>query len=102
MLLIPRETPGISMTMLHKVGHNAMPSWDIGFQDVDVPEDALLGQDGAGFRQLMGTLQYSRSSQAAGCIGRGQAVVDLAVAHAQRCCRDQPIGRDNPKPSELI
>jgi alkylation response protein AidB-like acyl-CoA dehydrogenase len=90
------------MTMLHKVGHNAMPSWDIGFQDVDVPEDALLGQDGAGFRQLMGTLQYSRSSQAAGCIGRGQAVVDLAVAHAQRCCRDQPIGRDNPKPSELI
>jgi hypothetical protein len=24
------------------------------------------------------------------------------VAQAQRCCRDQPIGRDNPKPSELI
>jgi alkylation response protein AidB-like acyl-CoA dehydrogenase len=94
MLLVPRDAPGITMTKLPKVGHNAMPSWDIGFQDVEVPDSALLGEEGRGFRHLMGTLHYSRASQAAGAIGRGQAVVDIAVAHAkERQQFGQPIGK---------
>ena len=94
MLLIPRDTPGISMTKLPKVGHNCMPSWDISFQDVDVPDEALMGEEGRGFRHLMATLHYGRASQAAGAIGKGQAVVDLAVAHAkERSQFGQPIGK---------
>lgn len=94
MLLIPRDTPGISMTKLPKVGHNCMPSWDISFQDVDVPHEALMGEEGRGFRHLMATLHYGRASQAAGAIGKGQAVVDLAVAHAKdRAQFGQPIGK---------
>jgi alkylation response protein AidB-like acyl-CoA dehydrogenase len=94
MLLIPRHAPGISMTPLAKVGHNCMPSWDIGFQDVDVPGDALMGEEGGGFRHLMATLQYGRAGQAAGAVGRGQAVVDLAVAHAkERQQFGRPIGK---------
>ena len=94
MLLIPRDTPGITMTPLAKVGQNCMPSWDIGFQDVDVPHDALMGDEGRGFRHLMATLHYGRAGQAAGAVGRGQAVVDLAVAHArERQQFGQPIGK---------
>jgi alkylation response protein AidB-like acyl-CoA dehydrogenase len=94
MLLIPRDTPGITMTELAKVGHNCMPSWDIGFQDVDVPDTALMGAEGHGFRHLMATLHYGRAGQAAGAVGRGQAVVDLAVAHAkERQQFGQPIGK---------
>jgi alkylation response protein AidB-like acyl-CoA dehydrogenase len=93
MLLIPRDAPGITMTQLEKVGHNCMPSWDIGFQDVDVPHTALMGEAGQGFRHLMATLQYGRAGQAAGAVGKGQAVVDLAVAHArERVQFGQPIG----------
>ena len=94
MLLIPRNTPGITMTKLAKVGHNCMPSWDVGFQDVDVPAEALMGDEGRGFKHLMATLHYGRASQAAGAIGKGQAVVDLAVAHAkERQQFGRPIGQ---------
>ena len=94
MLLIPRDTPGITMTPLAKVGQNCMPSWDIGFQDVDVPAEALMGEEGGGFRHLMATLHFGRAGQAAGAVGKGQAVVDLAVAHARdRVQFGQPIGK---------
>ena len=93
MLLVPRATPGISMTVLDKVGHHCMPSWDIGFDDVVVGADALMGEAGGGFRHLMSTLHYSRAGQAANSVGQAQRAVDLARAHAlERRQFGQPIG----------
>jgi alkylation response protein AidB-like acyl-CoA dehydrogenase len=80
--LIPRHTPGIHMTRLNKVGNNCMSSWDIGFDNVDVGDDALMGEEGKGMRNMMTTLQYSRTGQAALCIGLAQAAVDGAKAFA--------------------
>ena len=83
MLLVPRETPGISMTVIPKVGQNCMPSWDIGLQDVEVGDDALMGEAGQGFKHLMSTLHYSRAGQAANSVGQAQRAVNLAVQHAR-------------------
>lgn len=83
MLLVPRHTPGISMTPLAKVGHHCMPSWDIGFDEVEVGEEALMGEVGQGFRHTMSTLHYSRAGQAANAVGQSQKAVDLAVAYAK-------------------
>ena len=83
MLLVPRNTPGIHMTLLEKVGHNCMPTWDIGFENVDVDLDVLMGEEGRGFRCLMSTLHYSRASQAAGAVGQSQNAVNLALQHAK-------------------
>jgi len=80
--LIPRKTPGITMTRLQKVGNNCMSSWDIGFEDVEVPGTALMGEEGKGMRNMMKTLQYSRTGQAALCIGLAQAAVDSTKAFA--------------------
>jgi len=82
-LLVPRATAGISMTILPKVGHHCMPSYDIAFDSVEVPEDALMGEEGSGLRNLMSTLQYSRSGQAANSVGQSQRAVDIAVAYAK-------------------
>lgn len=81
MLLVPRATAGIHMTVLPKIGNNSMPSFDIAFDDVEVPEDSLLGTEGDGFRVLMSTLQYSRSGQAANAVGQAQAVVEMVGTH---------------------
>jgi alkylation response protein AidB-like acyl-CoA dehydrogenase len=81
--LVPRETPGLSMTRLHKLGNNCLTSWDVGYDNVTVPDTALLGREGEGFKHLLSTLQYSRSGQAANAVGQAQAAVDLAVAHAR-------------------
>lgn len=93
MLLVPRGAPGINMTLLEKAGQNCLPSWDIGFEDVDVDESALMGEEGGGFRHLRSTLQYSRASQAANAVGQAQHAVDVALAHArEREQFGQPIG----------
>jgi alkylation response protein AidB-like acyl-CoA dehydrogenase len=93
LFLVPRHTPGIHMSLLEKVGHNCMPSWDIGFDDVVVPEDALFGQEGMGFKHVLSTLQYSRAGQAANSIGQAQRAVELARDFAQhRIQFGRPIG----------
>jgi alkylation response protein AidB-like acyl-CoA dehydrogenase len=82
------------MTELPKVGNHAMPSWDIGFDDVFVEDDARLGDEGRGFRNLMSTLHYSRASMAATVTGCAQAAVDVALAHArERRQFGRPIGQ---------
>lgn len=83
MLLVPRAAPGIAMTKLPKVGNHSLTSWDIGFDDVFVPDENLLGPEGEGFRCLMSTLAYSRAGQAANALGQAQAAIDLAAAHVR-------------------
>ncbi|MDO9502035.1 acyl-CoA dehydrogenase family protein [Falsiroseomonas sp.] len=94
LFLVPTATPGIAMTRLPKVGNNCMPSFDIGLDDVELPADALLGEEGRGFAQMMSTLHFSRASMAATVTGAAEAALRIALAHAQdRVQFGQPIGR---------
>lgn len=93
LLLVPPATAGISMTELPKIGNNAMPSFDVGFDDVSAPYSCLLGVEGEGFRALMSTLHYARASMAATVTGCAQAATDAALAHARvRRQFGRPIG----------
>ena len=83
MFLIPPDAAGISMTPLAKVGNNCSLSWDIGFEDVFVPDDAVLGEVGKGFSILRDTLKYARAGLAASVTGVAQAAVDCALSHAK-------------------
>lgn len=92
--LVPTRTPGLSMTPLAKIGNHCMPSFDIGFDDVVVPQDALMGEEGNGFAHVLSTLHYSRASLAATATGAAQAAVDIAVDHVRnRVQFGRPIGR---------
>lgn len=94
LFLVPPRSPGVSMTPLLKVGNNCMPSFDIGFDEVFVPHDALIGVEGEGFANLMSTLHYSRASMSATVTGCAQAAVDAALAHArERIQFGRPIGK---------
>jgi alkylation response protein AidB-like acyl-CoA dehydrogenase len=93
MFLVPPRAPGIAMTQLPKIGNNAMPSWDIGFDEVAVDDAALVGAEGRGFRHLMSTLHYSRAAMAATVTGCAEAAFGLALAHAKaRRQFGRPIG----------
>lgn len=94
MFLVPRDTAGLHMTELPKVGNNCLPSFDIGLDGVEVGDEALMGEEGAGFRHLGQTLRYSRSGLSAAAVGAAQRAVDLALDYAKE--REQfgrPIGR---------
>ena len=94
MFLVPPDAPGVHMTPLEKVGNNCLPCFDIGLDDVAVPENALMGEENRGFRHLMATLHYARAGMAASVTGAAQAVVDIALSHARdRHQFGKPISR---------
>jgi len=94
MFLVPRESDGLFMTELEKIGNNCLPSWDVAFEEVFVPDEALMGQENQGFKHVLSTLRYARASLAASVTGQAQAAVDLALAHAKaRQQFGRPIGK---------
>jgi alkylation response protein AidB-like acyl-CoA dehydrogenase len=83
LFLVERGAEGLSMTPLPKIGNHAMPSFDIGYDEVLAPDEALMGEVGRGFAHVLSTLHFSRASLAATVTGCAQAAVDLAAAHVR-------------------
>lgn len=94
LFLVPPDAEGVSMTRLDKIGNRCSLSYDIGFDEVLVPDEARIGAVGGGFECLKKTLFYARSGLASAVVGTAQAAVDTALAHArERTQFGQPIGR---------
>ena len=82
--LVDGHAPGISSERLRTMG---MPGWQLGaprFEDVEVPEENLIGREGDGFRIAMATFDRSRPTVAAQSVGLGQGAIDLATDYALR------------------
>src|SRR4029078_10238568 len=68
--LVPTATEGFSSQEIHgKLGLRASDTASLAFDDLEVPEDALLGEVGDGFKIAMTALDSGRYSVAAGCVG---------------------------------
>jgi acyl-CoA dehydrogenase/citronellyl-CoA dehydrogenase len=92
--LVPMDAPGvIRERKLEKMGMHASDTALLAFQDVRVRDDAVLGQVGGGFKQIMWELQAERSIAAAGCLAYAQLAFDLTLDYAQqRKTFGQPLG----------
>jgi acyl-CoA dehydrogenase len=65
------------------------------FDDLDVPADALVGEEGQGFRYLLDGLNAERILIAAECIGDGRWFVERATRYAnERIVFNRPIGQN--------
>lgn len=63
--------------------------------DLEVPTDALIGEEGRGFAYLLDGLNAERILIASECIGDGHWFVEQATAYArQRNVFDRPIGKN--------
>ncbi len=77
------HAPGVStITIKEKLGIWACPTGEVIMEDVRVPADHLLGEEGAGFGHLMKELISTRLSAAAGAVGACQAALDVAIKYA--------------------
>jgi len=82
--LVPRDAAGVSVGAPEdKMGLRGSSTTDVGFEDVVVPADALVGPRGGGFKVALNVLNAGRHGLAACCIGQGKLARDLAVAHAK-------------------
>src|SRR5215470_12286665 len=94
LFLVPMDAPGvIREKRLEKLGMHASDTALLAFQDVRVPESAVLGQVGKGFYHIMWELQGERLIGAAGAVAGAQHVFDRTLAYAkERTAFGRPIG----------
>jgi alkylation response protein AidB-like acyl-CoA dehydrogenase len=95
LFLVPMDAPGvIREKRLQKLGMHASDTALLAFQDVRVPESAVLGQVGKGFYHIMWELQGERMIGAAGCVASAQRCFDQTLAYAkERTAFGRPIGK---------
>ena len=68
----------------HKMGQRASQVGALNFSDVQLPADALLGEEGRGFHIMMSVLDEGRVGIAALAVGIAQAGLDAALEYAQQ------------------
>jgi alkylation response protein AidB-like acyl-CoA dehydrogenase len=91
--IVPARTDGVAVAARdHKMGQAGAWTADVAFTGVRVPADALVGEEGKGFRYAMESLDKGRISVAAGCTGIIAACLEACVGYAsQRHQFGQPI-----------
>ena len=81
--LVPTASDGFSAQEIHgKLGLRASDTASLALDGVEVPDDAMLGEVGEGFKVAMSALDSGRYSVAAGCVGICDGCVDASVAYS--------------------
>lgn len=80
---VPADRPGIQRTAFNDVGSAIAGRGSVFFDDVRIPVDHRLGDDGKGFTQVMQGFDYSRALIALQCVGAAQASLDEAWAYTK-------------------
>jgi butyryl-CoA dehydrogenase len=82
--LVPTDSEGFSAQEIHgKLGLRASDTAALALDGVEVPDDAMLGEVGEGFKVAMSALDSGRFSVAAGCVGICDGCVDASVAYSK-------------------
>jgi acyl-CoA dehydrogenase len=91
--IVPMDAPGVTIEKhLEKMGQRATDTSAFALQDVRVPVENRLGEEGDGFKIAMATLDATRPGTAVGAVGVAQAAYEHAVEYAkQRVTFDLPI-----------
>jgi alkylation response protein AidB-like acyl-CoA dehydrogenase len=89
------HVPGFSISArLEKMGMHASDTGELSFEDVRVPAENLLGEEGKGFYHISWELQGERMVAAAGCVASCERMFDKTLEYAkEREAFGRPIGR---------
>ena len=92
--LVERGTPGLTTRPLEMNTLRRGDTNQVIFDDVRVPRDNLLGDEGGGFKVVGAALDLGRFSVASRAVGQAQACLDAALSYArQRRQFGQELGR---------
>ena len=93
--IVEKDFPGFSIAKWEsKMGIKGSPTAELVFEDMEVPADNLIGQEGKGFVYAMKTLDTSRPVIAAQAVGVAQGALDQATAYAkERVQFGRPISK---------
>lgn len=80
MFLVPAKTSGISVGLLSTIGIQGLSTCEVGFNDVVLPADSVLGEVGNGFRQVLSTLNGERLNAAAVALGIARGAQEASLS----------------------
>ena len=81
--MVPMDADGVTMSLTPDAGWLPVGRGTISMADVEVPDDALIGSVGEGFRTVMNNFDFTRPLLALTGIGCAQASLDEAVEYAR-------------------
>ncbi len=82
--LIDLDTPGVTRSAPYdKVGHRTVPAGALTFTDVEVPDSALLGREGAGHAIFTQSIAWERCFIFSSHLGAMKRQLDESIAFAQ-------------------
>lgn len=93
-VIVPTDTPGITIGPAEKkMGLKGSPTHAVTFDEVRVPLENLLGEEGKGLHQTLATLDSGRVGIGALAVGLAQAAYEEALKYAdERRTFGKPIG----------
>ena len=93
--VVDKSAPGLTVGPHDKkMGQSGAWTSEVYFDDVHVPADALIGEEGRGYSKALTVLSRGRLHIAAMCVGMAQRVLDESVAYAASAKQGgAPIGR---------
>ena len=81
--IVDTDTPGYSVGVKEdKLGVRASNTSELVFQDVRVPDENIMGGQGAGFRLGLQILDYGRIIIASQCVGLAQACLEASIKYS--------------------
>lgn len=91
--VVDRDTPGVKVgKKFDKLGQRASDTAEIVFENVEIPAENLLGQEGQGFYIAMKVFDYSRPGVAAAAVGLQRRALEECVKYArERLAFNVPI-----------
>jgi len=90
MFLFPADLPGVTISEIATHGIHGLSTCDVYFDEVRAPAGSVIGDVGAGFRNVFGTLNRERLNAAAACLGVARGALEFTVGYA---CEREAFGR---------
>ncbi len=82
--VVEASDPGFSVGELEKkLGIKGSPTRELYFDNVRIPADRIIGEEGTGFKLALETLDHTRVTIAAQAVGIAQGALDYAAAYLQ-------------------
>jgi cyclohexanecarboxyl-CoA dehydrogenase len=92
--VVPLDAPGVRRELFEDMGTAAVGRGFAHFEDVRIPENHLLGEEGKGFTQVMQGFDFSRALIGLQCIGPAQVSVEETWEYVtHREAFDQPLSK---------
>ena len=79
--IVDRDTPGISASKLDKLGWRASDTAELAFDDVEIPAENLMGEEGKGFSYIMQHFALERLIMGINSHARAEYALDYTLGY---------------------